>query len=892
MRFQWKIKVEDLKNNIRHILIVFGIKTVKMAIVTLQNAKDKEDLYFKEIAEIIDKSKGMLCIQDEMGQLNIHQPGVERPKVSISVPEAICNNDSSPDTSQPGFALKQGWMEGIFGCLRPVLSIIGKSNSHEIKGNQDDWEIPFESITDLQWLGCGGQGIVFSGKLNNEAVAVKKVSDVKETDIKNLRKLNHPNIIKFKGVCTQSPCYCVVMEFCPYGPLYDLLKNQQKTVTPTRVVTWAKQIAGGMQYLHAHKIIHRDLKSPNVLIGDGEIIKISDFGTSRTWNEVSTKMSFAGTVAWMAPEAIQELACSEKIDIWSFGVVLWELLTCETPYKDMEQSAIMYMVGTGKLRPPVPSTCPEGIKLIMQMCWKFNPKDRPSFKLICNHLEIASVEMLSTYKDEQFFKTKESWKEEIRTQITFFKIQQQKRKYEFQIKEEQIIKKRETELKHIRDIRELYDRRLERVNQLYLELHAVLLQVEQHKQECRKREMMQNKKRFIQPFMKLQKRRCSQNSSTTPTSPECSLTSPDSPQIAPSKPSLYTQGTSTSRTDFLPVVHSASSSLKSRKRHHRTNSGSPRASASSRVSANRSSSYVDTETQTDCMEMSENDLSPGSYSLASTVQSRVNRPNQPQRVILQELKQGSDGENYNGNSVQIHYMAQHPQPAIEIYTRLDCGSPQLIEQSDTVNCNTQTIRDSDDDNLETIGRKLSIIRANTDNIFSDTRTPDNGNISDEIEEVLRNKRSSDRQISDSAEDAPNDSLTDEEGQYDDSLRRRRLVDFFSRIILGKESALKISLARRPIYPGRRSNRYKYSINYLQREINASDEGNTSEYSNPPSSKSSTLESDQKDRTLMSTCLSGKRTNDNSDGSSDSESEENMTIATEVCYDMNKIESVV
>lgn len=103
---------------------------------------------------------------------------------------------------------------------------------------------------------------MFSGKLNNEPVAVKKVSDIKETDIRNLRKLNHPNIVKFKGVCTQAPCYSIIMEFCPYGPLFNLLKNQKNIVTTNRVVTWAKQIAGGMTYLHAHKIIHRDLKSP------------------------------------------------------------------------------------------------------------------------------------------------------------------------------------------------------------------------------------------------------------------------------------------------------------------------------------------------------------------------------------------------------------------------------------------------------------------------------------------------------------------------------------------------------------------------------------------------------------------------------------------------------
>lgn len=133
------------------------------------------------------------------------------------------------------------------------------------------------------------------------------------------------------------------------------------------------------------------------------------------------------------------------------------------------------------------------------------------------------------YKDEQFLKTQESWKEEIKTQITQFKVHMQKRKKEFKLKEEQLISRRETELKHIRDIKELYDRKLERVNQLYLELSAVLLQLEQQKQEGRKREM-QCKRRFIQPFMKRLENRRNSHNSTTPTSPECSLTSPESPQ--------------------------------------------------------------------------------------------------------------------------------------------------------------------------------------------------------------------------------------------------------------------------------------------------------------------------------------------------------------------------
>lgn len=126
----------------------------------------------------------------------------------------------------------------------------------------DNWEIPLESITELVFVGCGGQGAVFSGLLNNTQVAVKKVADLKESDIKNLRKLNHANIVKFKGICREERCFCIVMEFCPYGSLYDLLKQQKNVVNINRVVTWAKQIASGMHYLHTHKIIHRDLKSP------------------------------------------------------------------------------------------------------------------------------------------------------------------------------------------------------------------------------------------------------------------------------------------------------------------------------------------------------------------------------------------------------------------------------------------------------------------------------------------------------------------------------------------------------------------------------------------------------------------------------------------------------
>ena len=346
--------------------------------------------------------------------------------------------------------------------------------------SSDDWEIPFENISDLEWLGSGAQGAVFVGKYKGEAVAVKKVKEEHEVDIKHLRKLNHPNIVQFRGVCTQAPVFCIVMEYCPYGPLFNLLR-EGKEVPPKKLVEWTKQIATGMSYLHQHKIIHRDLKSPNILIGRNDIIKISDFGTSRQWSEHSTKMSFAGTVAWMAPEVIRNEVCNEKVDIWSFGVCVWELLTCEIPYKNVDSSAIIWGVGSNSLQLPIPSSCPEGVKLLVKQCWSAKPRNRPSFRHILMHLDIAAVEILS-YKPEDYFRTQQSWKAEVWEYNEKMRCEGSS----IPLADDALVKKRKNELKHAQDVRELYERKLERTNNLYLELSAVQLQLEQREQDLAK----------------------------------------------------------------------------------------------------------------------------------------------------------------------------------------------------------------------------------------------------------------------------------------------------------------------------------------------------------------------------------------------------------------------
>uniref|UniRef100_A0A8B9KJV4 Mitogen-activated protein kinase kinase kinase n=1 Tax=Astyanax mexicanus TaxID=7994 RepID=A0A8B9KJV4_ASTMX len=382
-----------------------------------------------------------------------------------------------------------GFLEGLFGCLRPVWNIIGKTYSTEYKLQQQDmWEVPFEEISELQWLGSGAQGAVFLGKFHSEEVAIKKVREQKETDIKHLRKLKHPNIIGFKGVCTQAPCYCIIMEYCAQGQLYEVLRAGRK-ISPRLLVDWASGIASGMNYLHLHKIIHRDLKSPNVLVTHNDAVKISDFGTSKELSDKSTKMSFAGTVAWMAPEVIRNEPVSEKVDIWSFGVVLWELLTGEIPYKDVDSSAIIWGVGSNSLHLPVPSTCPDGFKILMKQTWQGKPRNRPSFRQILLHLDIASADVLGA-PQETYFKSQAEWREEVKKH--FEKIKSEGTC--IHRLDEELIRRRRDELRHALDIREHYERKLERANNLYMELSAIMLQLEVREKELMKREQAMEKK--------------------------------------------------------------------------------------------------------------------------------------------------------------------------------------------------------------------------------------------------------------------------------------------------------------------------------------------------------------------------------------------------------------
>ncbi|EYB86994.1 hypothetical protein Y032_0270g871 [Ancylostoma ceylanicum] len=390
--------------------------------------------------------------------------------------------------------------EGIFACFRPVWGYFGRSNNDLVKSIEDDWEIPFEAITGLEWLGAGSQGAVFRGCLNGQTVAVKKVKLKEETDIKHLRHLNHPNIIKFVGVCTQAPCFCLIMEYCPNGQLGDVLKSD-RVIGWQDWCSWSRQIAEGMEYLHKNKVIHRDLKSPNILFDADGVVKICDFGTSHQQKKQnSTVMSFCGTVSWMAPEVIKKQPCCEKVDVYSYGVVLWELLTREQPYKNINQMAIIYGVGSNNLSLPIPETAPDGLKMLMRQCWSTTPRNRPSFTQCLKYMDILYAEF-KEMGDEEFFRRAAKWRADaanIQYPETITKGNAQN--FAEMEDERELIRKRREELKHAQDIREMYESKLRRINKMHSKLtecmNELLLKEKELEQRTR---MLDQQQRY--PYM-------------------------------------------------------------------------------------------------------------------------------------------------------------------------------------------------------------------------------------------------------------------------------------------------------------------------------------------------------------------------------------------------------
>jgi len=158
-------------------------------------------------------------------------------------------------------------------------------------------------------------------------------------------------------------------------------------------IRFSCEIAYGVHYLHSlrPRIIHRDLKPDNILLDDSFTVKIADFGMSKMIQKYSKTMTSSGTPHYMSPESIDKGKYSEKSDVYSFGVILWELYTEKSPFEEMNQFRVMYLVVNENLKPEVPEDCPKNFGDIINSCLQFEPENRPDFKMLINSLENINI---------------------------------------------------------------------------------------------------------------------------------------------------------------------------------------------------------------------------------------------------------------------------------------------------------------------------------------------------------------------------------------------------------------------------------------------------------------------------------------------------------------------
>ncbi|ETE65323.1 Mitogen-activated protein kinase kinase kinase MLK4, partial [Ophiophagus hannah] len=375
-------------------------------------------------------------------------------------------------------------------------------------------EIDFQHLELQEVIGVGGFGKVYRAIWKGQEVAVKAARQDPDEDImataesvrqeaKFFSMLKHPNIIELHGVSLQEPNLCLVMEFARGGPLNRALSGTFPTasgshwghrIPPHILVNWAVQIARGMLYLHEEAIVpilHRDLKSSNILLLEkienddihNKTLKITDFGLAREWHR-TTKMSTAGTYAWMAPEVIKSSMFSKGSDLWSYGVLLWELLTGEVPYRGIDGLAVAYGVAVNKLTLPIPSTCPEPFAKLMKECWAQDPHIRPSFTMILEQLTAIEGAVQTEMPQESFHSMQDDWKleiqqifDELRTKEKELRSREEEltRAALHQKSQEELLKRREQQLAE------------REIDVLERELNILIFQLNQEKPNVKKR---------------------------------------------------------------------------------------------------------------------------------------------------------------------------------------------------------------------------------------------------------------------------------------------------------------------------------------------------------------------------------------------------------------------
>jgi len=296
--------------------------------------------------------------------------------------------------------------EGLFRFEGPAFNTIQELISHQYQSGatvtarsgavlrnpvlREKWELNNDDVELVEKIGRGNFGDVYKARLmpNNMNVAVKtcKVALPEEQKKKFLqegrilKQYEHPNIVRFIGICVQKQPIMIVMELVPGGSLLNYLRTNQDKLSTKDLLGMCQDAGSGMEYLESKNCIHRDLAARNCLVGETHVVKISDFGMSREEEEYIVSDGLKQIpIKWTAPEALNYGKYTSLCDVWSFGVLAWEIFAKGgTPYQGMTNTRARELIDSG-YRMPAPDGTPDEVYQLMLRCWQYDPDERPHF---------------------------------------------------------------------------------------------------------------------------------------------------------------------------------------------------------------------------------------------------------------------------------------------------------------------------------------------------------------------------------------------------------------------------------------------------------------------------------------------------------------------------------
>lgn len=287
---------------------------------------------------------------------------------------------------------------GLISRLKyPVCSV--RSTPSTAGLGYGSWEIDPKDLTFLKELGNGQFGVVMYGKWRGQhEVAIKMVKEGSMSEdefieeAKCMMKLFHDNLVQLYGVCTKKRPIFIITEYLSNGCLLSYLKEARSHMGPGHLLSMCGDVCAAMNYLESKQFLHRDLAARNCLVAENGTVKVSDFGLSRYVldDEYTSSLGSKFPVRWSPPEVLLYSKFSSKSDVWSFGVLMWEVFTFgKMPYERFSNSEIVEQIIKG-VRLYRPQLATEKVYSVMLSCWEEKADDRPTFR----HLQAAILEIM------------------------------------------------------------------------------------------------------------------------------------------------------------------------------------------------------------------------------------------------------------------------------------------------------------------------------------------------------------------------------------------------------------------------------------------------------------------------------------------------------------------